>query len=117
MRRYLSNQCASGVALAIAATSFSPVALSQTESAVLEEVLVTAVKERNRLLTPLAITAISAEEIKAANFKNIVDVQKTSPGLFMETMNNENGRTVLMLDSAVSPMTQPARFNEPVRYS
>jgi iron complex outermembrane receptor protein len=97
MRRYLSNQCASGVALAIAATSFSPVALSQTESAVLEEVLVTARKREESLAeTPLAITAISAEEIKAANFKNIVDVQKTSPGLFMETMNNENGRTVLM---------------------
>ena len=89
MRRYLSNQCASGVALAIAATSFSPVALSETESAVLEEVLVTARKREESLAeTPIAITAISAEEIKAANFKNIVDVQKTSPGLFMETMNN-----------------------------
>ena len=97
MRRYLSNQCALGVALSIAATSFSPTTFSQTESALLEEVVVTARKREESLAeTPLAITAISAQEIKAANFKNIIDVQKTSPGLFMESMNNENGRTILM---------------------
>ena len=48
MRRYLSNQCAKGVALAIAATTFSPVVFSQSESAVLEEVLAGAFLGGNR---------------------------------------------------------------------
>ena len=97
MRRYLVNPCAAGVALAIATTAFAPTALSQSETAMLEEVVVTARKREESLAeTPLAITALSAEEIKASNFKNIADVQKTAPGLFIESMNNENARTVLM---------------------
>ena len=65
MRRYLSNQCASGVALAIAATSFSPVALSQTESAVLEEVLVTARKREESLAeTPSPLQRFLPRKLK-----------------------------------------------------
>jgi iron complex outermembrane receptor protein len=63
----------------------------------LEEVMVTARKREESLAeTPIAITAISAAEIQAGAFKSLVDVQKTAPGLFVETMNNENARTVLM---------------------
>ncbi|MBT5889801.1 MAG: TonB-dependent receptor, partial [Halieaceae bacterium] len=60
-------------------------------------VMVTARKREESLAeTPIAITAISAAEIQAGAFKSLVDVQKTAPGLFVETMNNENARTVLM---------------------
>ena len=63
MRRYLVNPCAAGVALAIATTAFAPTALSQSETAMLEEVVVTARKREESLAeTPLAITAISADE-------------------------------------------------------
>ncbi|KRP25921.1 MAG: hypothetical protein ABS22_05175 [SAR92 bacterium BACL16 MAG-120322-bin99] len=63
----------------------------------IEEVIVTARKKEESLSEiPIAITAISAADIKASNFKNIVDIQKNAPGLFLETMNNENARTVLM---------------------
>merc|ERR1711991_61620 len=59
--------------------------------------MVTARKRQESLSEiPIAITAITAEEIQASAFKSIVDVQKTAPGLFMETINNENARTVLM---------------------
>jgi iron complex outermembrane receptor protein len=59
--------------------------------------MVTARKREESLAeTPIAITAISAAEIQAGAFKSLVDVQKTAPGLFVETMNNENARTVLM---------------------
>ena len=59
--------------------------------------------------------ALSAEEIQASNFKNIVDIQKTAPGLFMETMNNENARTVLMPRFGLwlrrdKPLATPSRF-------
>jgi iron complex outermembrane receptor protein len=72
-------------------------AFAQESESMLEEVMVTARKREESLAeTPIAITAISAAEIQAGAFKSLVDVQKTAPGLFVETMNNENARTVLM---------------------
>ena len=63
----------------------------------IEEITVTARKKEESIFdTPLAITAVDAAEIQAAGFKNILDVQKTAPGLFIESMNNENGRVVVM---------------------
>ena len=92
-----NNPIALAVSLAVAATAHTSTAFSQEEEAMLEEVMVTARKREESLSeTPIAITAISAADIQAGAFKNIVDVQKTAPGLFIESMNNENGRTVLM---------------------
>ena len=97
MRFMKNSPIALAVSLAVAATAHTSTVYSQEEEAMLEEVMVTARKREESLSeTPIAITAISAEEIQASNFKNIVDIQKTAPGLFMETMNNENARTVLM---------------------
>ncbi|HJM71487.1 MAG TPA: TonB-dependent receptor [Gammaproteobacteria bacterium] len=63
----------------------------------IEEITVTARKKEESIFeTPLAITAVDAAEIQSAGFKNILDVQKTAPGLFIESMNNENGRVVVM---------------------
>ena len=97
MRFMKNNPIALAVSVALVATTQIPTAYSQEEEAMLEEVMVTARKRQESLSeTPIAITAITAEEIQASAFKSIVDVQKTAPGLFIESMNNENGRTVLM---------------------
>ena len=92
-----NNPIALAVSFAVTATAHTSLAYSQEEGAMLEEVMVTARKREESLSeTPIAITAISAADIQAGAFKNIVDVQKTAPGLFIESMNNENARTVLM---------------------
>ena len=97
MRFIKHSPIALAVSVALAATTQISTAYSQEEEAMLEEVMVTARKRQESLSeTPLAITAITAEDIQASAFKSIVDVQKTAPGLFMETINNENARTVLM---------------------
>ena len=63
----------------------------------IEEITVTArKKEENILETPIAITAVDAAQIQASAFKNIIDIQKTAPGLFVESINNENGRVIAM---------------------
>ena len=113
-----NNPIALAVSLAVAATAHTSTAFSQEEEAMLEEVMVTARKREESLSeTPIAITAISAADIQAGAFKNIVDVQKTAPGLFMETINNENARTVLMPRFRGVTLTRPARCSEPVRCS
>ena len=97
MRFIKNSPIALAVSVALAATAQVSATYSQEEEAMLEEVMVTARKRQESLSeTPLAITAITAEDIQASAFKSIVDVQKTAPGLFIESMNNENGRTVLM---------------------
>jgi iron complex outermembrane receptor protein len=85
------------VSAALATSLQVSTAFAQESESMLEEVMVTARKREESLAeTPIAITAISAAEIQAGAFKSLVDVQKTAPGLFVETMNNENARTVLM---------------------
>ncbi|HJL79712.1 MAG TPA: TonB-dependent receptor plug domain-containing protein, partial [Gammaproteobacteria bacterium] len=87
-----------GSALAVLfSMGYTVTPLAQDGSYALEEITVTARKKEESILeTPLAITAIDAAEIKASGFKNIIDIQKTTPGLFIESMNNENGRVVVM---------------------
>ena len=96
--RFMKNTPIALAVSAALATSFQvSTAFAQETEAMLEEVMVTARKREESLSeTPIAITAISAAEIQAGAFKSLVDVQTTAPGLFVETMNNENARTVLM---------------------
>ena len=86
------------LAVAVAGATFTGAPVKAQEGAdTIEEVMVTARRREESLSeTPLAITAISAADIEAGAFKTLVDAQKTAPGLFIESMNNENGRTVLM---------------------
>ena len=86
------------LAVAVAGATFTGAPVKAQEGAeTIEEVIVTARRREESLSeTPLAITAISAADIEAGAFKTLVDAQKTAPGLFIESMNNENGRTVLM---------------------
>ena len=88
----------SGLAIAVVLTSgMVNNAFAQDGAFAIEEITVTARKKEESLLeTPLAITAIDAAQIQASAFKNILDVQKTAPGLFIESMNNENGRVIVM---------------------
>ena len=88
----------SGLALAvILSTGTVSNTFAQDGAFAIEEITVTARKKEESLLeTPLAITAIDAAQIQASAFKNILDVQKTAPGLFIESMNNENGRVIVM---------------------
>lgn len=97
MRLIKNTPIALAVSAAIATSLQVSTAFAQDTESMLEEVMVTARKREESLAeTPIAITAISAAEIQAGAFKSLVDVQKTAPGLFVETMNNENARTVLM---------------------
>ena len=97
MRLIKSTPIALAVSAALATSLQVSTAFAQESESMLEEVMVTARKREESLAeTPIAITAISAAEIQAGAFKSLVDVQKTAPGLFVETMNNENARTVLM---------------------
>ena len=97
MRLIKNPPIALAVSAALATSLQVSTAFAQESESMLEEVMVTARKREDSLAeTPIAITAISAAEIQAGAFKSLVDVQKTAPGLFVETMNNENARTVLM---------------------
>ena len=97
MRIFMKNPLTLAVVTSILATIQVPVVWSQDDEMMLEEVMVTARKREESLSeTPIAITAITAADIQAGAFKSIVDVQKTAPGLFIESMNNENARTILM---------------------
>ena len=97
MRLIKNTPIALAVSAALATSLQVPTAFAQDSESMLEEVMVTARKREESLAeTPIAITAISAAEIQAGAFKSLVDVQKTAPGLFVETINNENARTVLM---------------------
>lgn len=97
MRLIKNTPIALAVSAALATSLQVSTAFAQESESMLEEVMVTARKREESLAeTPIAITAISAAEIQAGAFKSLVDVQKTAPGLFVETMNNENARTVLM---------------------
>ena len=97
MRLIKNTPIALAVSAALATSLQVSTAFAQDSESMLEEVMVTARKREESLAeTPIAITAISAAEIQAGAFKSLVDVQKTAPGLFVETMNNENARTVLM---------------------
>ena len=87
-----------GLAFAVA-LSFGMVSNTNAQDGAfaIEEITVTARKKEESVFeTPLAITAVDAAAIKASAFKNILDVQKTAPGLFIESMNNENGRVIVM---------------------
>ena len=97
MRLIKNTPIALAVSAALATSLQVSTAFAQESESMLEEVMVTARKREESLAeTPIAITAISAAEIQAGAFKSLVDVQKTAPGLFVDTMNNENARTVLM---------------------
>ena len=98
MFNYKSKLFHAGLSLTIV-LSFGMInnSAAQDGAFAIEEITVTArKKEENILETPIAITAVDAAQIQASAFKNIIDIQKTAPGLFVESINNENGRVIAM---------------------
>ena len=78
-------------------TAFAPVAIAQDNTddaeARLNTITITARKQEESLQdTPIAITAIGAEQISNAGLDNIIDVAKAAPGLFIESYNDRNAR-------------------------
>ena len=89
-RSPLTLSVALSAVLALGGLAVTPVATAQSSSSArLEEVVVTARKREETVLeTPLAVTAISSLEIAAADFENILDVAKATPGLVFEGYNS-----------------------------
>jgi iron complex outermembrane receptor protein len=66
------------------------------EAATLEEVTVTARKvEENLMTVPLAITALTSQELAAANVKSLSDIMQMTPGFHFESQyaGSRNDRT------------------------
>ena len=83
----------SSIAMLIA-ISMIPVA---SYAQMIEEITVTARKKNESIMeTPLAVTALSAADIKDSAFTSILDIQKTTPGFFIEAINNQNARIEAM---------------------
>ncbi len=68
------------------AVSFSPAVVAQQQvNFVLEEVIVTARKREESLQsTPVAVTAISAADIKAAGLQSVADIDKSAPNMWFQ---------------------------------
>lgn len=83
-QRSLRSRTAVSVSLLLAAlelTSMVPGALAGEVTA-LEEVLVTARRrEENLQQTPLAVTALNTDELRAAQIDNLADLTRAAPGL------------------------------------
>lgn len=80
----IRSQLAASIAavLAVSLTSFSTPAQAQRKAAMLEEVVVTARKrDESQQDVPLAVTAVTGEEMRANNISTIADIAKIAPGL------------------------------------
>lgn len=89
--------------IAIVATGLHPVTRAQAPAdaaaAVLEEIIVTATKRQTSLMeTPLAITAVGADTLQAANISNAKSLDKAVPSLqIRDTGSNGQGSLELSL--------------------
>jgi iron complex outermembrane receptor protein len=63
-----------------------------TASMALEEVVVTATRREERLQdVPLAVSALSAEQLASTGFKELADIQYALPGVYVGTTPNDAG--------------------------
>ena len=85
-------------AAAVAMTAYSAPAFAQDQDDVdaearLNTITITARKQEESLQdTPIAITALGAQDISDAGLESIIDVAKAAPGLFIESYNDRNAR-------------------------
>lgn len=80
------------LAIAVAATAFSS---TNATGQALEEIIVTAqFTETNLQSTPIAITALTANELDARSFTNIADVAKIAPNVAFEKSASGYGNAV-----------------------
>jgi len=91
MKRFTFSRAikASTSVLALTGLLVADVAFAQNN----DEIIVTARKQSQSLQdVPLAITALSDLDIKAAGFEDIIDISKAAPGLFIEPINGVSAR-------------------------
>ncbi len=66
----------------------------QEATITLEEIIVTARKREETLIdTPLAVSVFGKQELDDAGYKDIIEVSKATPGLFIEEFNQADART------------------------
>lgn len=82
--------CAAAIALV---AGLVPPALAQQPDAVtLDEIVVTASRRQEKLQdVPLAVTAVSAEQLAATGIKGLTDIQYTTPGVQFGSTPNDAG--------------------------
>lgn len=98
-----SNKKHLSLAVALASSFIAPVAFS----AVLEEVIVTAQKrEQNLQAVPLAITALSADELDMRNITSMADLNSVAPNVMMR--ENPGARLISTVSIRGSAIGQPA---------
>ena len=87
--RFKINRTSVSLLAIVALMGPSVSAIAQTA----DEIIVTARKKEETLLdAPLAITAFDELELEEAGFKDIIDISKATPGLFIEEFNQSAGR-------------------------
>ncbi|WP_296594894.1 TonB-dependent receptor [Phenylobacterium sp.] len=73
-------------AVAAAAPLFATPALAQTEAAAVDEVVVTAQRrEQNVQDVPISVSAFSERQLEAANVRDVRDLRRITPSLFIAT--------------------------------
>lgn len=82
--------CAAAIALA---AGMVPSAMAQQSDAIsLDEIVVTASRRQEKLQdVPLAVTAVSAEQLAATGIKGLTDIQYTTPGVQFGSTPNDAG--------------------------
>lgn len=81
---------------AVVAASLSPAAMAQTAGGTLEEVVVTSRKTAENLQeVPLAITAMTSEDMEQRQIRDLSDVAALTPGLNYEGYLGGNGTPVI----------------------
>lgn len=87
----LCQRVSAGLLLAI---SNMPMASAQSNTLMLEEVIVTATRrEQNVNDVPLAVSAFSAEDMRRAGVAEVKDLARISPSLNIESGTSESGNT------------------------
>lgn len=90
----MNKQIWKNTVLAAALAAFVAPAFAQdsgdADGALAIEVITVTARKRSQSIqdTPLAISAFSSQELKAAAFDGIVEVSRAAPGVFIETVNS-----------------------------
>lgn len=92
-RTHTENRRRSPLAMVVAAAVTTVLCAPVVNAQSVEEIVVTARKKEESINTiPLAVTAITEEEIENAGFENILDIAKATPGFVFESYNTFPGR-------------------------
>lgn len=79
----------SAVATAVAAAIAAPAAMAQ-DAFVMEEIMVTATKREMSVQdVPVSITAVTGDKLRELNVVNVLDLQKTVPGMKLNYSGNQ----------------------------